>query len=63
MNIYEVVFKTKRHYGNGYIQYEEDTPMRIMAEDGEQAVKKARKKISFAEPILESLTKVMNNVD
>lgn len=62
MNVYEVVFITRHHYGNGHMEREEDSPIRIVAKDGEDAVKKAKKKVLSDEPRLESIKRIVDDV-
>jgi hypothetical protein len=63
VNIYEVTLSSFRSYGNGYKKRENGSPMKILAKDGDAAVKKAKAKISFAEPILEGLELLVTEVD
>lgn len=62
MNIYEVILCTNHHYGNGHIERENEQPRRVLAKDGESAVKKAKKEIAYSEPTLEGLKLVMSDV-
>ena len=63
MNIYEVTFSCKRHYGNGHFEREDETPLRVSAKNGEAAVTKARKKVESTEPCLEGLKRVLEGVN
>lgn len=63
MNIYKVTLSCIRHYGNGYKKREDEQTQTISAKDGDAAVRKAKKKVAFAEPLLEGLERLIENVD
>lgn len=63
MNVYAVTLSCIQHYGNGYMKRETASPQKIVAENGEQAVKKAKAKVSWTKPILEELKILESNVE
>ena len=63
MNVYAVVLSCERHYGNGYMRREVEPAQKVIAEDGDSAVKKAKEKVKFTNPVLEGLTCLEGNVE
>jgi hypothetical protein len=63
MNVYEVTFCYTVRYGNDQTAREVGSPMKVIAKDGDQAVEKAKKKVTYADPILEELKVIVRNVN
>lgn len=63
MNVYEVVLKCKRHYGNGHYEFNNEAPQKIIAKDGDEAVSKAKKRVAYADPKLHSLSVLVEGAE
>lgn len=64
-NVYAVTLSVIRHYGNNHTERSNyETPQKIVAENGDEAVQKAKEKVgSYSKPILEGLVVLQSGVE
>jgi hypothetical protein len=62
MNVYKVTVSCVHHYGGGHMQRQDEPPVSVVAENGDDAVKKVKKMHASFEPQLEVCERVLTAV-